>query len=170
MRDLPKPGQVYRHFKGNIYRVLTLADHSETGEILVIYKRDDPEANAYARPLDMFMSEVDRKKYPNVREKYRFTLIDEESAEDAAGMAASSGDNEGGTIDPLLEAFLDASSVSEKIERFYDMRKSADESLLGYVASSLDMEVTGDKDEMYSEIMRALKAKEKYESNRHHRQ
>ncbi|MBQ6575040.1 MAG: DUF1653 domain-containing protein, partial [Lachnospiraceae bacterium] len=58
MRELPRPGQVYRHFKGNIYRIITLADHSETGETLVIYKRDDDEQKAYARPLDMFMSAV----------------------------------------------------------------------------------------------------------------
>ena len=169
MRDLPRPGQVYRHFKGNIYRIMTLADHSETGETLVIYRRDDPEAKSYARPLDMFMSEVDRKKYPNVREKYRFTLIDEESAAEAASATLSSDGNEG-TIDPLLEAFLDASNVPEKIERLYDMRRTADETMLGYVASSLDLEVSGDKDEIFSEIMRALKAREKYESSRLHRQ
>ena len=169
MRELPRPGQVYRHFKGNIYRIMTLADHSETGETLVIYRRDDPEAKSYARPLEMFMSEVDKKKYPNVREKYRFTLIDEDSVADAVSSASADCGNEG-SIDPLLEAFLDASTVPEKIERLYDMRKTADETMLGYVASSLDLDVSGDKDEIYSEIMRALKARQKYESSRLHRQ
>ncbi len=163
MRELPRPGQVYRHFKGNIYRIITLASHSETGEMLVIYKRDDTEEKAYARPLDMFMSEVDRKKYPDVREKYRFTLCDEDVLTE---LGIVGDDAEGSGLDPMLEAFLDARTISEKVEIFYDMRKVADDEMLGYVASSLEIEVSGDPDEKYSEILRALKAKEKYESNR----
>ena len=79
MRDLPKPGQVYRHFKGNIDRIITLATHSETGETLVIYKRDDAEEKSYARPLDMFLSEVDHVKYPDVKQKYRFERVNRDS-------------------------------------------------------------------------------------------
>ena len=163
MRDMPKAGQLYRHFKGNLYRVLTVATHSETGEMLVIYKRDDDEAGSYARPLDMFMSEVDKKKYPDVREKYRFTLCSEDVLADLmtdGPVSSQSG------LDPLLEAFLDADSISEKVERFLDMRKTADDEMLGVVAASLEIDVSGDTAEKYSEILRALKAKEKYESNR----
>ena len=109
MRDLPKPGQVYRHFKGNIYRIITLATHSETGETLVIYKRDDAEEKSYARPLDMFLSEVDHKKYPDVRDKYRFTLCSEDVLSDLgiddAGVADASG------LDPLLHVVLGCLSV-----------------------------------------------------------
>ena len=164
MRELPRPGQVYRHFKGNIYRIITIADHSETGERLVIYKRDETEERAYARPLDMFMSEIDKKKYPDAKEKYRFTLI---SDDDLAGLGEvdAAVDAEGG-LNPLLEAFLDADNASDKLERFYDMRKVADDTMLGYVAASLDIEVKGDTDEKFSEILNVLKAKEKYESNR----
>ena len=165
MRDMPKPGQVYRHFKGNIYRVIAVADHSETGERLVIYKRDDTEEKAYARPLDMFLSEVDKKKYPDVRDKYRFTLCTDDVLADLGmeGNALTSSDN---SLDPLLEAFLDADSISEKVERFYDMKKTADDEMLGYVAASLEIEVEGDTSEKFDEILRALKAKEKYESGR----
>ena len=163
MRDLPRPGQVYRHFKGNIYRIITLASHSETGEMLVIYKRDDTEEKSYARPLDMFMSEVDRKKYPNVREKYRFTLWQEGDDPDTGACPDSSSET---LLNPLLEAFLDAVTISEKVDRFYDMRNKADSAMLDYVAASLDIEVAGERDEKYAEILRALKAKEKYESNR----
>lgn len=169
MRDLPKPGQVYRHFKGNIYRIITIADHSETGELLVIYKRDDSEEKAYARPLDMFMSEVDKKKYPHVREKYRFTLCSDDVLSDL-GITGSEGDAALSGLDPMLEAFLDASSISDKLEKFYDMKNRADNGVLDYVAASLDLEVRGDADEKYSQILAALKAKEKYESNRLRRQ
>ncbi|MBQ8006970.1 MAG: DUF1653 domain-containing protein [Lachnospiraceae bacterium] len=164
MRDLPKPGQVYRHFKGNIYRIITLATHSETGETLVIYKRDDAEKKSYARPLDMFLSEVDHKKYPDVRDKYRFTLCSEDVLSDLGIDDAEVADASG--LDPLLEAFLDAGSITEKIDRLYDMRKSANDEMLKFVAASLDIEVSGDTQEKYDEILRALKAREKYESNR----
>ncbi|MBR4575528.1 MAG: DUF1653 domain-containing protein [Lachnospiraceae bacterium] len=162
MRELPRPGQVYRHFKGNIYRIITLADHSETGETLVIYKRDDDEQKAYARPLDMFMSAVDKKKYPDAKDKYRFTLCDDDplSELDIDAVHSESG------LNPLLEAFLDADNATDRLERFYDMRNAADDTMLGYVAASLDIEVSGDTVEKYSEILNVLKAKEKYESNR----
>ena len=164
MREIPKAGQIYRHFKGNIYRIVTIAEHSETGEKLVIYKRDDEtQDTTYARPLDMFLSEVDKKKYPDVREKYRFTLCSDDVLSDIENGVISASDS---GLNPLLEAFLDAKSISEKVDRFYDMRNVADDEMLGYVAASLDMEVTGDTQEKYSEILRALKAREKYESNR----
>ena len=68
-------------------------------------------------------------------------------------------------INPLLEAFLDADSVSDKIDRLYDMRNIADEEMLDFVAASLDMHPTGDAFERYDEIMKALKAREKFEGN-----
>lgn len=66
---------LYRHFKGGYYWVLTMGFSSETGEKLVVYTVPNNE-KVWVRPYDMFASEVDHKKYPDVKQKYRFERIE----------------------------------------------------------------------------------------------
>lgn len=91
-------GDVVKHFKREtltedqvknnselyLYKVLDFAKHTETGELLVIYEAlydgrgigcDVHYGDKFARPIDMFMSEVDHEKYPNIKSKYRFETI-----------------------------------------------------------------------------------------------
>ena len=68
---------VYRHFKGNKYIVEDVAIDSETDEYLVLYRALYGEGLLYARPLKMFLSPVDREKYPDVKQEWRFELIEE---------------------------------------------------------------------------------------------
>lgn len=68
-------GQLYRHFKGDFYRVLFVAVHSETAELLVIYCKPEDTTKVWARPLAMFLSPVDTKKHPNAKQKMRFALV-----------------------------------------------------------------------------------------------
>ena len=69
--------RVYRHFKNKNYLVLDVATHSEPKEKYVVYRALYDDCGLYIRPYDMFMSEVDHEKYPDVKQKYRFELVEE---------------------------------------------------------------------------------------------
>lgn len=76
-----KPYTIWEHFKGSRALVISIATHSETKEKLVVYYCLDNEGKSnhedgiYARPIEMFLSEVDHKKYPDVKQKYRFERV-----------------------------------------------------------------------------------------------
>lgn len=72
-RPLPRKGEKYKHFKlGKIVTIIGISRHTETEEISVVYEY---EGHIWNRPLEMFMSEVDKEKYPNAEQKYRFERL-----------------------------------------------------------------------------------------------
>lgn len=195
MERIPKPNEIYRHFKGNLYRIVTVAKHSETGEEMVVYQALYGDYGAYVRPLSMFVSEVDREKYPDVKEKYRFTRIPAvgEAAEKAgavseAGFTDRKEDDgkteavgclnmsENGqqtkddcecTLHPKLLAFLDADSYEEKLRILVSMQDIPDEQMIQTMAVSLDLEVPkGSPEEKFQELKNCLLTLEKYECSR----
>lgn len=83
-----KVGDIVKHFKKEYvnedsseytYKILAFARHSESNERLVVYQGLYPPYKTCARPYEMFMSEVDRVKYPDIKQKYRFEKIDTET-------------------------------------------------------------------------------------------
>ena len=184
MREEPKENQVYKHFKGEYYQVITVARHSETEEKLVIYRNLFSGDRVCARPLEMFMSEVDHEKYPDVKQKWRFTLVTGtgknvkedgekgagayvEAAEDNYAEDTAKAQDEAANNMEFLDEFLDADTYEKKLDVFTGMWKSLDEDNIDNVALVMDLELRGDTlEEKYKEILNCLKMKARYESTR----
>ena len=115
-RKNPKAGEVYRHFKGNLYEVLGIAAHTETSEKLVVYRDCNNAERVFARPLDMFMSKVDHIKYPFVRAKYRFTLEAEAVEVEYVVEEVIAEENEGSEEEAAAEVLADEVEETEVVE------------------------------------------------------
>lgn len=101
IRPNPVENQVYRHFKGTLYQIVTIAVHTEDSEKLVVYKSVENPEKVFARPLEMFMSEVDRFRYPMIRAKYRFTLVEDGEEEEAQAQEIEENTETIGVEEPL---------------------------------------------------------------------
>jgi hypothetical protein len=104
-REKLVPGALCRHFKGNLYQIVSLAIHSETREECVVYQALYGDYGVYVRPLSMFLSEVDHEKYPEVTQRWRFEFIERSSLAEAKREALEKADTvagEGGsTTNPI---------------------------------------------------------------------
>ena len=144
---IPKKGEIYKHFKGNLYEVIAIAKHTETMEDMVVYMEVDGE-KTYARPLEMFVSKVDKEKYPEVLQVYRFELQDQKSK-------------------LSIMDFLDLSTATEKIQYLETMKDSMTEEFVGIAAQSLDfVENDGTLDERYRALLQYLRTVDRYEKRR----
>ena len=179
---IPQANQIYRHFKGNLYRIITVAVHTETEEELVIYQALYGDFEVYARPLSMFMSEVDHEKYPEVTQKMRFEPVEQMvqavvaseqvpvSCDEEIVKPAIEGEieeEEEIVIDPLLEAYLDTDSYREKLNVLHGLQHRITEHMLNTMAIVIDFELPeGDIQTKYDALNDCLLTKEKYECNR----
>ncbi len=189
MREIPKPGQIYRHFKGHLYQIVTIARHSETLEALVIYQALYGDFQVYARPLHMFMSELDREKYSDVKQRERFELVrtaneitmeeaqepvqtsqavNEIIAEPALETAPQPEANpQAAQLDAGLEEFLDADSFEERLRIFTGMQHRLTDDMINIMAISLDTEVPeGELGDRIASLKNFLLMQVKYECNR----
>jgi hypothetical protein len=140
MREDPKPGEFYRHFKDKMYQIIAVAVHSETKEKLVIYQALYGEYGVYARPLDMFMSEVDKEKYPDAVQKYRFEKI-ENIGELSKNSSSSNCENE-------ESLYTDEKNISDKVLKDNIQSDKASNIGKNYFIEFLEADSFGDKKEI----------------------
>lgn len=163
-------GEFYRHFKNKLYQIIAVAVHSETGEKMVVYQALYGDYGIYVRPYEMFVSEVDHEKYPEVTQKYRFERVRPGADErfDAAETAAESTEpEEPKEPNPDLVAFLDAGSYSERMECLAKLAKTATQSDLNAIYVVLDMkEQSGPLSMQIDGICRYLAAQNRYDGAR----
>ncbi|BBF44337.1 hypothetical protein lbkm_3026 [Lachnospiraceae bacterium KM106-2] len=190
MRRNVLPGQIYRHFKNNLYQIITVATHTESEEQLVVYQALYGTFKTYARPIQMFLSEVDHEKYPDVKQKYRFELITLEEQKNLAPAELAtesivvkadvpieaelteksiSNRKEGEVaVNPDLLSFLDADTYEAKLEVVTDAVKRLDETTLHSMAVSMDITLAeGSREDKIQSLMQCLQTLNKYERGRH---
>ena len=187
----PVIGGLYRHFKNKLYQVKAVAIHSETKEKMIVYQALYGDFAVYVRPYDMFLSEVDHIKYPDVVQKYRFELIDiktgksleadyeennqnmesekleelEESKE--SEKSEESEELEESEQDSKLIRFLDAYDYKEKLDILTSMRGELNDGLIDIMAESIEVAVPeGDITDRYNSLRKCLMAHTKYEGLR----
>lgn len=155
---IPKKGELYRHFKGNLYEVIVIARDSETLEEMVVYKEMDGEA-VYVRPLRMFVSKVDHEKYPDVLQEYRFEHIQRIETEEIIESEEEEVSNNSMILD-----FLELTTASEKMQYLQSVREYINEEFLTVVAQSLEY-VERDKSLIgrYEALIHYLKILARYE-------
>lgn len=188
-------GQIFRHFKGKLYQIVTVATHSETDEKLVIYQQLYGQYRVYARPYDMFVSEVDHEKYPDVLQKYRFEPVNMsmENRQELSGQdkldgkdglntgelshkdelltmnlhtpVAEADGNEG--VNPLLLHFLDAETYEEKRRILLSIKGEITDRLIDDIAVSMDVTVDkGELDERFASLLACVDTMAKFEVDR----
>lgn len=143
-RKEPQPGQLYRHFKGNLYQIVAVAEHTETAEAMVVYQALYGNFKVYVRPLDMFMSKVDNEKYPSVTQTYRFEQVNMEEmalGESAPEAAKKSEEEQKPQLDDGIWEFLDADSFEERFRIFTGMQHRLTDEMINIMAVSMDTEV-----------------------------
>ena len=192
MRREVKPGQFYRHFKNHLYQIVAVAIHSETREQMVVYQALYGDYKVYVRPYDMFVSEVDHVKYPEIRQRYRFEQVEFvlqekeeerqsqptqkapsklETAKPATSITKITSQSETSCekeqVNPDLMRFLEADSYEDKIQVLQSMKKRLTPQILQTIAISMDYSLSeGNIMDQYESVMYYLETRVRYEGKR----
>lgn len=171
-------GGFYRHFKNKLYQVKGIAYHSETKEKMVVYQAMYGDYSLYVRPYDMFLSEVDHAKYPDVTQKYRFQettpaefegqVVKDKPVSVLSDIKSDSDDDTASKKpDKILMDFLDIDTYQEKLKYIDIVRDRLDDKIIDAMAASLDVEVPdGSLDKRYQSLKQVISAHAKYECTR----
>ena len=184
--------EIYRHFKGNLYKVICIARDSETLEDMVVYQALYGNYDIYVRPLDNFESKVDINKYPEVSQSTRFELVSpvanlspQFSAPEITPILApakvseeerTSGSKEDDVrpsesmtlLKPGVEEFLDADNVIDKVNILENIKNCIDQDDVTIMASVMDIEIDESLPlgERIRQLMHCLDTRGRFETNR----
>ena len=185
------PGGFYKHFKNKLYQVKCVAYHSETKEKMVVYQAMYGEYAVYVRPYDMFMSEVDHVKYPDVAQKYRFEQVNPLNMQEISDNLQTERVNPVDNIDEaytlkeavvdntqaqpeqqaaagesILDKFLDARGYEEKLDVLIRYKSRFTNPMIDIMAESLEIVVPeGELSGRIDSLRKVLQAHTKYEGS-----
>lgn len=180
-RDIPRPGEFYRHFKNRLYQIIAVAYDAETEQQAVVYQALYGDYRVWVRPLENFLSRTDREKYPEASQEWRFERIvpGQSPAQDVSGpqsgpaqdvpapAATAPAAEEGRTGTQVLLAFLDAETREEKKAALVSGMDRLTQRELDSIYMALDMPAQeGDVRAQVSGILSWMKTQERYESSR----
>ncbi len=175
-RRKPAPGECYRHFKNKLYQIIAVAEHTETGEELVVYQALYGDFRVFARPLSMFLSPVDREKYPDASQEYRFEWVDKSSlaetdektdspAEERCGGEEACADTPAG--DNFILRFFDEESLEGKWKLLDREGELLTEETLEIICGGMEIPCGGGgREELLYGLKRWLETQMKYDGNR----
>lgn len=189
-REIIVPGTLMKHFKGMLYQIISIATHSETREEYVVYQALYGDFKTFIRPIDMFLSEVDHEKYPEVKQRYRFEVYKPEKKSEETASIVNVVEKENSELDDMLQEihlqhaiktqenetvdtqqalldFLDARSYQDKLEQLDLLKKHVDSHIVNSMAISLDIVLaTETVEEQLEEIRNCLLTHIRFEDRR----
>lgn len=183
MRETPKPFEVYRHFKGNVYQILAIATDSETGKPCVVYQAMYGDYKVYVRDLEMFLSETDKEKYPDASQAFRFEKVTSETENLGKRQIDAVGENipeisepenspeeseEEVELDPAVMEYLEADTVDARLNILASLHHRITNEMINTMAVVTDVEINEGPVEMrYQELKNCLLMKQKFEKQRY---
>lgn len=191
MDRTPQQGDIYRHFKNKMYQIVGIAIHSETREKLVVYQALYGDYSMYVRPLEMFVSEVDHEKYPDVTQKYRFEKVDRstltpQTTEVAKSVAATQSvevvqttevpkpaeaalsqktNYANMSLEERFDLFLDSDDYEEKYKILMSMDGEITDRMIDNLAVIMDVTIPdGATAKRYDDLLYALRTRGRFET------
>lgn len=162
-------GERYRHYKGGLYQIVTVAVHTETEEDMVVYQALYGDYKVFVRPLKMFLETV-KDEAGNVVPRFAKEDKSIEKISSIRDISAKKEETENSVVqgvNPLLITFLDAESSVEKLEILHRMRKSIDNKTISDMAAALDIVIEEkDMDERIKDLENCLQTRARFETTR----
>lgn len=188
MEKIPVAGEIYRHFKGDMYRVVTTARHAETEETFVVYqslcgdfeilvlplagftRKTDDGADAFVLipAPEIVHGEAGRTEEPENSGLFRMQGSNSEERSELRSVKTDTGGSEEESgLDAGLLAFLEAETYAEKLKVYSSLAGRVDEHMLNTIAVSMDLELSGGSvEEQYDNLKSCLLTLERYECSR----